>query len=83
MTRKRYQNEELSAILGQAYQEPDYGVSGIRRRGGVNLTEAFVRNCRNQSLDVKREAQIAKSMRVRVSMQGTGTEQLVVVMKPL
>ena len=70
-------------ILGQAYREPDYGVSGIRRRGVVNLTEAFVRNCRNQSLDDKGEIQIAKSMRVRVPMQGTGAEQLVVVMKSL
>jgi len=49
----------------------------------VNLTEAFVRNCGNQGLDDKGEIQIAKTIRMRVPKQGTGTEQLVVVKKRL
>jgi hypothetical protein len=68
-------------ILGQAYRKPDYWISGIRRRDGVKLTEAFVRNCGNQGLDDKGEIQIAKTIRMRVLMRGTGAGQLVVVMK--
>ena len=29
---------------------PDYWAGGDRRKGGVNLTQAFKRNCGNQSL---------------------------------
>ena len=47
--RRWYQNGEPNVVPRQAYQEPDYGISGIRRWGGVNLTEAFVRKWGNQS----------------------------------
>ena len=65
------------------YRKPDYWVGDIRRAGGVSLIEAFVRNYGNRRLDAKGKVQIAKSIRMRVQMQGTGTEQFVVVIKEL
>lgn len=49
----------------------------------MNLILAFVGNCGNQLLDVNGEMQEAETSSMRVQMQETGTEQLVVVMKSL
>ena len=64
-------------------KKPDYCADGVRRRSGVSLIWAFMRNCGNQFHDDKGEIQVAKSTRVRVPMLETGAEWLVVVMKQL
>jgi len=58
-------------------------VSGVRRKDGVSLIRAPVRNCGNQGLDVKGEIQVDKTIRIRVPKQDTGADQPVVAMKPL
>ena len=57
------QNQDRFVILGQVRQMPDDGADGDRRRGGVSRTQAFARNCRNQALDAKGEAQAAQTVR--------------------
>ena len=42
---------------------PDDWAGGGRRREGVTRMQAIARNCRNQSSDVKGEAQAAKTAR--------------------
>jgi hypothetical protein len=49
----------------------------------VNLILASVGNYGNQLLDVNGEVQVATTISMRVQMQVTGAEQLVVVMKSL
>jgi hypothetical protein len=56
-TRRR--NQGRFYLLGQACQAPEYGAGGDRRTGGVNLTWALMRNCGNQHVDAKGEAQVA------------------------
>ena len=36
-------------ILGRAHQEPAYGVGDVRRKGGVSLIQASVRNVGTRS----------------------------------
>jgi hypothetical protein len=62
---------------------PGVRPSGIRHIGGAKPDQALVWNVRTCRPDVKREAQAAKTARVRVSMRGTGAEQPVVRMKVL
>jgi len=45
-------------ILGRAHQEPAYGVSDVRRKGGVSLIQASVRNVGTCRSDVKGEPQV-------------------------
>jgi len=71
----------LVTRLGKVSKKPDYCADGVRRKGGVNLIWAFMRNCGNQFLDDKGEIQVTKFTRVRVPMHETGAEWLVVVMK--
>src|ERR1019366_7473247 len=47
------QNQRHSIPLGEACRPSDYRVGGDRRKGGMNLTQAFRRNCRNQSFQCK------------------------------
>ena len=65
-------NQERDNLLGQVRQEPDDWADGGRRRGGVSRTQAFVRNCRNQALDAKGEAQAAKTARREYRSKGLG-----------
>src|SRR5271165_1959578 len=46
----RRQNQERFDLLGPACREPDDWAGGDRRIGGVTPTQAFARNCGNQSL---------------------------------
>ena len=57
--------------------------SGVRRADGVNLVQALIRNVGTSRLGVKGETQAVDTVRVRVPILGTGTEQLVVAMKPV
>ncbi len=56
-------------------------LSGIRYRGGMNVTQAFVRNLGTCVPDVKGETQVEETIRVRVPMRGPGADQLVVAVK--
>ena len=47
------------------------------------FTGLSYRTAGTSRLDVKGEIQVAQTMRIRVLMQDTGAEQLVLVMKPL
>ena len=67
--------------MGAVSKKPDYCADGVRRIGGVSLIWAFMRNCGNQFLDAKGEIQVDKTTRMRVPMQDTGAERLVVVLK--
>jgi hypothetical protein len=58
-------------------------MSGVRRKGGVSLIQAFLRKTGTSRLDVKGEIQVAETIRMRVLMQGTGAGLFVVVMKSL
>lgn len=58
-------------------------MGGVRRKDGVSLIRAPIRNCGNQDLDVKGEIQVDETIRIRVPKQGTGADQPVVAMKPL
>ncbi len=56
-------------------------LDGVRCGGGVTLFQALSGNVGTCRLDVKGEVQVVNAMRTSVPMSGTGTEQLVVVMK--
>jgi hypothetical protein len=47
-------------------------VGGSRRIGGVSPTQAFMRNCRNQAIDAKGEAQGQKTTRREYRCVGLG-----------
>jgi hypothetical protein len=49
----------------------------------MNLTQAFKRNCRNQSFQCKGEAQVVAAHEASVPMWGTGAERTVRAMKVL
>jgi len=56
-------------------------LGGVRCVGGVTLFQALSGNVGTCRLDAKGEVQSVNAVRTRVPMPGTGTEQLVVVMK--
>ena len=58
-------------------------MSGVRRRDGVTMIEAFARNYGNQHFDVKGAGQESRRSSPRVPMRDAGTELLVVAMKSL
>lgn len=60
-TRRR--NQGRFDPLRQACQMPEYGAGGDRRIGGVNLIWALMRNCGNQCVDAKGEAQVDEPTR--------------------
>ena len=53
------------------------------RRGGMNLTQAFKRNCRNQSFQCKGKSTSGHSHEAKVPMWSTGAERSVRAMKVL
>jgi len=65
---------------GLATAEPVYGWRGIRHKGGVSAEQAWIRNLGTCRPDAKRETQADKTVRVRVSMRGTGAERSVVAL---
>ena len=56
-------------------------LGGVRCGDGVTLFQALLGNVGTCRLDVKGEVQMVNAIRTSVPMPGTGTEQLVVVMK--
>ena len=58
-------------------------LDGVRCGDSMILFLALVRNVRTCRSDVKGNAQVIDTTRVKVPMPSTGTEQLVVAMKPV
>ncbi len=57
-------------------------LGGVRCIGGVTLFQALLGNVGTGRADAKGEIQVGNSTRMSVPMPGTGTEQLVVALKP-
>jgi hypothetical protein len=70
-------------LRDQCGSSPESRPHGIRHLGGAKPDQALVWNVRTCRPDAKGEIQVAKSMRVRVPMRGTGTEWSVVGLKVL
>ncbi|MBM9513780.1 hypothetical protein [Desulfogranum marinum] len=85
MTRRKpkicRQNQGRFHLLGQACRLPDYWASGGRRIGGVNLFQAFVWNCGNQSFRCIGRSTSGRSHEARVPIRSTGADRSVVVRK--
>jgi hypothetical protein len=85
MTRRKpetcRQNQGRFHLLGRACRIPDYRASGGRRIGGVNLIQASVWNCGNQSLRCQGRSPSGRNHEASVPMRSTGTDRLVVVRK--
>ena len=79
MTLKRV----ASRTPGSVQEKPAYCLSGVRHKDGVTLIQARVRNVGTCRSDDKGETQVEEPTRVRVPMQGTGADQLAVVLKSL
>jgi hypothetical protein len=60
-----------------------YCLGGIRHKGSANLIQALVWNVGTCRSDDKGEIQMEETIRMRVPMRGTGTEQSVVGRKVL
>jgi hypothetical protein len=56
-------NQGRLFLLGQVRREPDYWTGSNRRRGGVKRMQAFARNCGNQTVNAKGDAEAAKTVR--------------------
>lgn len=85
MTRRKpkncRQNQGRLYPLGQVCRLPDYWASGDRRIGGVNLFQAFVWNCGNQSFRCEGRSSSGRSHKVRVPIRSTGADRFVVAKK--
>jgi hypothetical protein len=79
----RRQNQERFDLLGPACREPDDWAGGDRRRGGVTLIQALVRNCRNQSLRCQGRSPSGDHHEARVPMRSTGADRSVGAVKAL
>src|SRR6516162_10187909 len=55
---RRHQNRGFHAVLGMAWQVPTYWSCGVRRREGMTLIRAFVRNLRTWLAMVREKAQV-------------------------
>ena len=67
--------------LRSAHWKPHYWVSGVRRKGNVNLIEALIEKAGTCRSDAKGEIQVAESIRMRVPMRRTGADWPVVAVK--
>jgi hypothetical protein len=70
--------QSLARDKSREYLIIDLG--GVRHEGGMIFTQASIRNVGTCRSDAKGEAQMDDTMRARVPMLSTGTEQPVVVM---
>jgi hypothetical protein len=75
------QNQGRFYLLGPACRRPDYWVGGDRRIGGVNLIQALVRNCGNQSFRCEGRSTSGRSHEASVPKRSTGTDRLVGALK--
>ena len=60
---------------------PDDWTDGDRRRGGVKRTQAFSRNCRNQSFRCQGRSTSGENHEARVPMRSTGADCSVLATK--
>ena len=60
----------------KAHRQPAYWVSGARHRDGAILIQALMRNCRNQAIDAKGEAQGQKTTTREYRCDGLGRTDL-------
>src|SRR4051812_33543538 len=79
----RRQNQGRFDLLGPACREPDDWAGGDRRMGGVTPTQAFARNCRNQSLRWQGRSTSGQHREARVPRRSTGADRSVVAMRAL
>lgn len=86
MRRRKDKNAIETRLHEQAWDEarkgPGYGPGGGRRRGGVNLTQAFAWNVGTEHSDGKGEVRGVALRRARVPMRNAGADWPVVVTKP-
>jgi hypothetical protein len=68
-------------LSGKACRKPDYWASGDRRIGGVNLIQALVWNCGNQSFRCEGKSSSSKSYKAKNPTRSTGTDRPVRAMK--
>jgi hypothetical protein len=68
-------------LSGKACRKPDYWASGDRRIGGVNLIQALVWNCGNQSFRCEGKSSSSKSYKAKTPKRSTGTDRPVRAMK--
>ena len=80
-TIRRRQNWGPFTTPGKVQGQPAYCLGGVRHAGGVNLNRALARNVGPVVLMLREKPKWNDSARVKVPMQGTGTDQLVVVWK--
>ena len=66
----------------EARREPVYGPGDGRRRGGVNLIQAFAWNVGTEHPDVKGEVRGVVPRRASVPMRDAGADRFVVATKP-
>ena len=75
-------SESCSVARDQFGRYLEYGPFDVRCRGGMILIQAVLWNTGTCRFDDKGETQVAKITRVRVPIQSTGAEQLVVASRP-
>jgi hypothetical protein len=75
------QNQGRFYLLGRARRALGYWAGGGRRIGGVNLIQALVRNCGNQSFRCQGRSTSGINREARVPMRSTGTDRPVVAVK--
>src|SRR6266566_7914579 len=80
---RRCRNRGVTLPPGSARKNPEACPSGIRHVGGAKLNQALVRNVRTCPPMQRERSQAAQTVRIRVPMRWTGTEQLVVGVKAL
>jgi hypothetical protein len=73
----------LTILQDKSRGEPVYCLGDIRHKGSANLNRAYVRNVGTCRPDDKGEIQMEETIRMRVLMRGTGTEQFVLGRKVL
>lgn len=75
-------SESCTGACDKYRRYSDCGLYGVRCRGGMILIQAVLWNTGTCRFDDKGETQVAKITRVRVPIQSTGAEQLVVASRP-
>lgn len=83
LIQKYSQNQMFFDTAGISPREPDYWLSGCRRKGYKSMAQALVRNRRILNCNDKRKNPSDGLTRMKVAMGSLDAEEFVVVMKPL
>ncbi len=78
---QRHQNQDMHSALGSAWKVPTYWPGGVRRKEGMTLIWAFVRNLRTGSMMIREKAQVEKPRGPKVPMHRPGADCFVRAMK--